>query len=210
MTASEPTAIFIPPGGFDGVVDMADNSFDGNKDLRAQGPETPTAPGVGSGLPPFDENAPDPANQGDDYRWDFNTNNTIDLTAPEIEDVWPNFGASGLLTTDRPYALFNKIILSSSVTQDVPPGSGSVRLEDSGGALFYDFDLHNLPSNKTKVTVKHSPFAPSSNIALNFNSKIKDIYQNCYAPSGGMGCFPSPPAQPYCCDGALQATPCTP
>lgn len=64
---------------FSGVMDAAGNSLDGNGNDTAQGP----------GVSRFDRGALPAANAGasDSVQWTFFTNDTIDLTAPEIREI---------------------------------------------------------------------------------------------------------------------------
>ncbi len=197
---------------YDGVVDMASNSLDGNKNGTADGPQSQ------SGNPPYDENNPDATSQGDDYIWSFSTNNTIDLSAPVIESIDPTAGDTGVDAQIEPEAVFSKYLMSSSLTKNSPPGSGSIALyaNPSASEVFYWIGKHNnTVTHKTTVFIKHETFVDGSDYVPEFNSGIKDIYQNCYSPSAGPdgtggNCIPNPPAQPYCCDGVLSAVSCEP
>jgi len=126
---SEPPAAIIPS---DGIVDLANNSFDGNRSGKAEGPQSQ------SGHSPYDlskvgkpinqgceDNDPaTPCNFGDDLIWPFKTNDTIDLTPPEIKEVIPEVGAGmkeGLSPFNplRPIRiLFSKLIMSSTLKPD--------------------------------------------------------------------------------------------
>jgi len=68
---------------FSGVMDAAGNSLDGNGDGVTQGPPSATRPNR------FDRGQTAAENSGtsDSVQWTFFTNDTIDLTAPEIREV---------------------------------------------------------------------------------------------------------------------------
>ncbi len=203
INISEPAASFP----FDGIVDMAENSLDGNKNDIAQGPQSQ------SGFPPFNANNPDTTTQGDDYTWTFKTNSNIDISSPVIESISPTIGEMGVDLNSEPKAVFNKILMSSSLTKNTPPGSGSIALyaDLSAHEVFYWIGKHNNTlTNKTTITIKHEDFVEGASYVPEFNAGIKDIYQNCYTPSAGPGCTPNPPAQPYCCDGILSNVSCNP
>ena len=193
---------------FDGVADMASNSLDGNKNNAAQGPQSQ------SSLPPYNENSPDASSQGDDYIWSFNTNNTIDTTAPVIISINPASGQTNVGLDINPRANFNKMLMSSSLTKNSPPGSGSVALYPGAGSpdLFYWVTkVNDTIQKQTTVFIGHEFFPNSGTYIPEFNSNILDIYQNCYYPSGGPGCTPNPGGgSGYCCDGATQAGSCKP
>ncbi len=208
ININEPVASFP----FDGIVDMVGNSLDGNKNGTAQGPQSQ------SGLPPFNANSPDITTQGDDYTWTFKTNNDIDISSPIIESISPTIGEMGVKLDREPKAVFNKILMSSSLTKNDPVGSGSIALYADLPAheVFYWIGKHNNTlTNKTTVTIKHENFVEGASYIPEFNAGIKDIYQNCYSPSAGPNgtggnCVPNPPTQPYCCDGVLSAVSCEP
>jgi len=116
-------------GDPDGAVDMAANSFDGNKNANAEGPEGQ------SGNPPYDQTALDVCltdcgadaackaaciataadTQGDDYQWSFYINSEIDLVPPKISATKPGEG-DGLVDLEDPINItFDKIMSSSTL-----------------------------------------------------------------------------------------------
>jgi hypothetical protein len=78
-----------------------------------------------------------------------------------------------------------------------------------------DIDVSPLDgvNDRTIVEISHSqPLSTQTQYGVQMGSGIRDIYQNCYLPSEGPG-IPGPrcnttEANPYCCDGTTQATPC--
>jgi len=172
---------------YNGVVDMADNSFDGNANGTAQGPESQ------SGLPPYNANSQTHEGQGDDYYWLFNTNNTIDTTPPRIEQVSPLVGGSGVDLSATPEAVFSKLLMSSSLN------SSSVILKSGGRAYNYWITKSdNFTDKKTTAEINHDQFNENTNYSVQLNSGVKDIYQNCYTPCSGLGIT----GNPSCCNGA--------
>ena len=201
-----------------GILDMASNSLDGNKDGTAQGPQTQ------SGNPPYNENSPDASTQGDDYIWFFSTTDTIDISAPVITSFSPNSGETDVNYKEFPRATFNKFIMGKSLTKNEPPLGGSIALyasssssnnsPSSNGEVYYQLRKENGVSTST-VIIRHADFVENFDYIPEFNSGIKDIYQNCYYPSagsdGGPVCAPNPGGGfPYCCDGVLSAVSCKP
>ncbi|MDO8621631.1 MAG: hypothetical protein Q7R80_00150, partial [bacterium] len=65
---------------FSGVMDAAGNSLDGNGDAAAGGPGP-------AGTRRFDRGGTENAGASDSVQWQFATNDTIDLTAPQILEV---------------------------------------------------------------------------------------------------------------------------
>jgi hypothetical protein len=171
---------------YDGVVDMADNSFDGNANGTAQGPQAQ------SGLPPYNANGQTHAGEGDDYYWLFNTNNTIDTTPPKIDLVSPMVGGSGVDLLAIPEATFSKLLMSSSLN------SSSINFKSSGAAYNYWITKSdNFSDKKTTAHINHDQFNENTNYAVQFNAGVKDIYQNCYTPCSGLGIT----GTPSCCNG---------
>jgi len=208
VVPGEATALFP----FDGTVDMADNSLDGNKDGNAQGPNAQ------SGLPPYDENNPDVLTQGDSYRWDFHTSDQILLSSPSILNIHPNIGDLNVSNTERPTATFNRFMMSSTMVKNVPPTAlGSVALYSTSSLPFWLAKYDNIPSKQTTIEIRHDPFLDFNDYTPEFNSDLKDIYQNCFYPGSGPDgmagtCVPTPTstptAFPYCCEGSLSTLPC--
>ena len=202
--------------GFDGNVDMADNSLDGNSDDIAQGPETQSV-----FTEPYDANlliTPFPAMQGDSYRWDFKTTDEILLTAPTIIAVGPDFSATNVGYNEKPTATFNRLMMSSSMIKHVPPTApGSVALHSTSSLPFWLAKYDNITGGQTTIEIRHDSFFDFNDYTPEFNAGLKDIYQNCFYPSAGDGpmgtCATSPTTTPisfYCCDGLESLSPCYP
>jgi len=183
MTTGEPTANFP----YDGVVDMADNSLDGNKDGLAQGPSGQ------SGQPPYNENNPNPLDQGDDHIWSFNTNDAIDITGPEITSIKPNINENNISLDIVPEITFNKLLMSSSLTTD-----NIIIFSDQ--ALNYWLSKSNSAASTT-VYINHDQFIEETDYSPETYSGIRDIYQNCYSPCSGISCT----GGPSCCQGIPSA-----
>ena len=203
VITGEATALFP----FDGTVDMADNSLDGNKDSNAQGPQSQ------SGLSAYNENIPDVLTQGDSYRWDFNTSDEILLSPPTMLSIFPNIGSVNVAYNDRPTATFNRLMMSSSMTKHSPPTApGSVALYSTSSLPFWIAKIDNIPSKQTTIEIRHDTFLDFNDYTPEFNAGLKDIYQNCFYTSAGPGCSPTPTSTPtsfpYCCDGSLSTLPC--
>ncbi|OGY42627.1 MAG: hypothetical protein A2Y82_02990 [Candidatus Buchananbacteria bacterium RBG_13_36_9] len=108
--AGKPTADFP----YTGIVDMADNSLDGNKDGVAKGPQAQST------YQPYDLNNPMVIeNRGDDLTWRFQTNDVIDLVPPEIAtDYIPEAGQLAVDPTLNFTIPFNKLMMATSLKPD--------------------------------------------------------------------------------------------
>ncbi len=183
LAIGEPTSNFP----YDGVVDMADNSLDGNRNGTAQGPQAQ------SHQPPFNENNPAAATQGDDYAWSFNTNNLIDITAPVILGIVPDLNVNSVELNAKPRARFNKILMSNSLN------SSSVKLNSNPASQFNYWvgKIDNFTDKQTTVEIGHDQFNENTSYRPQITSGVRDIYQNCYSPCSGLGVS----GNPSCCNG---------
>ncbi|MFA6171035.1 MAG: pilin [Patescibacteria group bacterium] len=204
-----------------GIADMALNSFDGNRNNYADGPESQ------SNEPPFDENH-DVAGSthGDDFIWSFFINDKIDLTPPEISLTKPIH--DGRTDSDPAVEIdFSKLMMSSSLTT----GERKITRETagSGNATTTKEIIHKLiniypyaaepigywitktnidddpvagngiigdgEADWTKAYLNHSSFADQEKYRVQAGSGVKDIYQNCYKPCSSGSCA----GAPSCC-----------
>lgn len=191
---------------YDGIVDMCDNSFDGNSDGKSLGPKSE------SSRPPFYANEPSPDSQGDDFVWAFNISSEIDLNAPFIRTMSPGIGDKGVGIDTRPEVIFNKFLMSRSIIKD----SVSFDADPRASEVFYWLTKDNASTTReTTVNIEHNQFLENSDYVPEFNYRIRDIYQNCYTPAGGPNCTPdnvkdNPHGEFFCCDGSKKGTSCKP
>lgn len=210
--ADPPQAIGFP---YNGIVDLAGNSFDGN------GNGASTGPSEQSGKPAYDWIGGVASAQGDDAAWQFNTSDQIDLVPPKINKIEPGLSAENV-GLDAPIQItFSKIMSASTlnntnlaIMHDVP-----APYEMSYSIYAEALDQNEEPVAKgtepafSRAIIKHGSFAPSVlggaqyNYFPSVNSKVKDLRQNCYNPSAGPSCAPTQ-AAPYCCNGAASAVKC--
>jgi hypothetical protein len=206
LGAEPPQAAGFP---YDGIVDLAGNSMDGNGNGKADGPKTNFVWNSGN------------ATLGDNVSWQFNTSDQIDLVPPKISAILPGLSAQNVGLNMPVKATFNKVMSVTtlnnsnlSITHDVPPPY----------EMFYGVDAEALDALdqpiaagaepvKTRAIIKHGAFAPSVFGGAQYNyfpgikSKVQDLRQNCYNPSAGPSCTPTALA-PYCCNGIPSAGKC--
>ena len=163
-----------------GLVDLAGNSLDGNGNGTAEGPSAK----------PFNADNATHQGEGDNYVWTFSTNNLINLTPPLVESVEPTVNGAGVDLFAVPWARFNKLLQSSTLTND------SVSLKSGSAAYNYWVGVANS-GGKSTISLKHDQFAENQEYSVQLNSSIKDIYQNCYTPCSGLGVS----GNPSCCNG---------
>ena len=191
----------------DGIVDTAVNSLDGNRDLNSDGP-----------LSFYFENNQSTQNVGkkDKYKWSFYIGGKIMLTPPKITFLSHPQGKKEVNLKDPIQINFNALMLNSSLhtgSSIVQIGSKiithkSINLTSSSPSpLGYWISSENQDSapldgepDLTIVKIDHSPFSQSMNYEAQIGSGVKDIYQNCFKPSGDQSCGVSS-EKPSCCFG---------
>ncbi len=172
VDTGKPTAKFP----FTGIVDMADNSLDGDKSGTAEGPPS------------------------DNYVWNFSTNDKIDIIPPKIDLKTPEQGAEAS-PADSFEITFDKLMMSSTLKGGSNYGDGLEYITlDQSKALEIDKNIsgwgywitnQNLPQEiptKTKAIINHAILGDYLPYAIKVNSGVKDIYQNCYQPCAGPSC----------------------
>jgi hypothetical protein len=192
----------------DGIVDMAVNSLDGNRNRDAEGPNSF-----------FDQNNA-AAGGGDSYQWSFYVTDQIDLTPPALRAIDPGYNQSNISLSDPVDLEFTKVMMSASLS------SGQVVINN--GQQDYTHKMVNLRSlsplgvgywvtkeniddspadgepDRTAAHINHTTFADSTSYRAQAGSGVKDIYQNCFNPSSlSGGCTGSP----SCCNGTSVSAP---
>lgn len=187
-----------------GIVDLADNSFDGNRNANAQG-QSDTF---------YENRAGENPGRGDNYRWSFWISDRLDLTAPAIFGTSVNNNQGNVNLTDAIEIVFTKLMMSSSIaTGTITINNGLNEIvhklinlwsvaNDPIGYWVYkeDRDVDPLDGrpDRTSVYLAHGAFNDSTAYQSQVGSGVKDIYQNCYKPSKGPNCNPGP-SNPSCC-----------
>ncbi len=207
--ADTPPIAALTASGYDGVVDMAGNSLDGDGDGDAQGSDSDATPG------------------DDRYGWTFGTNDAPNLAAPVIRSTNPtadDLGARSNLPLDfEPQATFDTILQSSTVNSE------NVIMRTNEPAEFADTfwwsvsqefltaagmpaEAGDEPENG-RISLRHRLYLPATSTAATpiyqplLRSGIQNVYQNCYNPAGSDDCR-ADSANPNCCDGSSQSGAC--
>jgi hypothetical protein len=213
-TCQNETASSYPAASIDnlnGLVDAANNSFDGNRGRSANGP-----------VDFYDENLSKEANsgKGDKYKWSFFISDKMVTDPPLIISTFPGQGASEVSLADPLKVRFNTLMMSSSLRSGstvVDNGTSTVthkllNLWSSTPKPFgywvtnenLDIDpVDGLPE-LTEATIMHSRLFEATTFNVQVGSGVKDIYQNCYKPSAGPNCQATD-ENPSCCYGSPTA-----
>jgi len=183
-----------PEGQVDsGIMDLAKNSLDGNRDNKADGP-----------VAFFDENLNN-LTAGDSYRWSFWISDRLDLESPLILKTEASQGDENVDLIKGVSVMFNKLMMASTLN------SGSITVDNgekkinhklinlwsrSKEPIGYWIEKENKDTSspldnepdQTTAFISHSQFLSSTVYRAQVGSGVKDIYQNCFKPCRGPGC----------------------
>lgn len=198
-TSTPPQADSFP---YDGVVDMAANSLDGNSNDIA----------------------------GDGYIWNFETTNDIFLRGSSIESITPDLQAESVSLDQDVDLIFSDILMSSTVSADNISLTNTELVSGQSHEQWFRFDVDDLTSagtpvtsrsdvpTKSLVTMPHGVLLESVDgktymYGVDVSERVLNQYQNCFLPADGPGVSGNACAvtltAPYCCNGTAQATTCT-
>ncbi len=188
LSQTPPQAAESGPFGYDGAVDMAGNSLDGNGNGVAEGP---------------------PPNGNDNYVFAFATNDQIYLDPPIINAIKPSV-LEGNVAVDAPVNIgFDSILLGYTVNSNnvYLTNSGPAEAELGANAWYFYSLLEHLNANlepasigeepiASRISISHRPFLPSKTPAQNQDPwkamslyspqathRLMNIYQNCFNPA---------------------------
>lgn len=199
-----------------GVLDLADNSLDGNRNDNPQGR-----------VDTYNENRTpqDNAGRGDNYLWSFWISDRLDLTPPTIASLSTLNNQGNVNLNAAIEIVFSKLMMSSSLS------TGSVLIDngiqqithklinlwsvanDPIGYWVRKEDRDTIPldgrPDRTSAFLSHGTFRDATQYQSQVGSGVKDIYQNCFKPSSGPSCVAGP-GNPSCCrDGGGNLVPTT-
>ena len=176
----EPAAVFP----YNGIVDMAGNSLDGNANGTAEGPPT------------------------DNYIWAFSTSDSVYIEPPGIVAVNPSPSEGGV-SPDLPVEIFWDVLMSARTL-----GSSNIMLGDNrtdGLQVWYSnnseaYTIDGLPAegglapHHTVTEMRHGLFIEETEYYPEIFSEVQDVYQNCFSPAATADCPKDRPGAPWCCD----------
>lgn len=193
---------------FDGLVDAAMNSLDGDNSGDVCGSDADTI---------VCENH----NTNDNYSWNFFTTDEVNATVPRVVSLDPNINEGAVSTTDDLVVTFNTFLKSSTVnTSSVSlwpdpwyemwfaVGKGDVFSSVAPVAPAVPVSIAN------KVLIEHPAFVSTEIGGRDYwpvlTQEIKSAYQICMYPAiGPNSCSAGRPSSaPYCCNGIQSSTKC--
>ncbi len=176
-------------GLYNGVMDLAGNSLDGNGDGTAQGSDTDAITGDDAyGLAP---------------PWAFGTDSRPRLEAPIIVSTlppagsrarWPD-GSSQIPVDQKPSASFDSILQSSTINSNNVKLKASEPPEFTDTFWFYPTQLFLETNGRVtagQVSINHRNYIPAASIAPGaftpeydpfVYSGVQNMYQNCFIPA---------------------------
>jgi hypothetical protein len=197
LGTNPPQALF-GGDGFDGIVDVAGNSLDGNGQNGAEG------------------------RGKDDYQMSFVTTDKPNLDPPLVQSTTPGMNASHVPLDQVPSADFDNALQASTITSDsvfikekepeefsdtfwFTPGQVLVGLNGEAA------DLEDLEV-RGRVSIGHRVYlsAPKDLNASPpeyypyYTSVLQNLYQNCFNPASSPSCQGSP----HCCNGKPSSQAC--
>ncbi len=197
-TTNPPQADIFP---YDGVVDMAGNSLDGNHDGTA----------------------------GDSFAWGFSTTGDIALKGPSITSISPNISEENVPLDQPVLVTFDGVLMTSTISQDTISLSNKELSTNTSHEMWYSPSTSYLTSNgelvtsgsqipaQTLVKISHGTFLQSVDgktyeYGSTVTSGLLNEYQNCYVPGAGPdatgGVCGVTASSPYCCNGVSSASAC--
>jgi hypothetical protein len=188
LSQTPPQAAESGPFGYDGAVDMAGNSLDGNGNGVAEGP---------------------PPNGNDNHIFAFATNDQIFLDPPVINNISPSVLQGGVAADAPVYMGFDSILLAYTVNANnvYLTRSGPAEVELGENAWYFYSTLEHLNASQepvvigeepvgSRISIKHRPFLPSKIPAQNQDPwqamslyspqathRLMNVYQNCFNPA---------------------------
>lgn len=196
----------------DGLQDVAGNALDGNRNNRPDGNAAYYDISCDATIG-YATCSADDAKKGDHVAWSFETSSAIELRPPHIVESNPEFREGNIspnepvsMTFSRPMSLVSlnarTIDLAGAQTDDKKPWEGwwdivSVHLDANG----------DRDPDQSTTTIRHNDFWAATDFRSRVTRDVKDIFQNCYFPTGDDGrCIEGSrdERQNYCCNGEWQ------
>jgi len=195
LSENGPEAAMQGPFGYDGAVDMAGNSLDGDRMGGA------TGPGPGLGVP-------------DGYLFKFRTEDEIKRDGPIVWDIDPREKTSNIQVDKNVDVTWDGLLMSDSINPDTVqllprwfPAEAEGSKEKNPSTWWFFMKLTTLnregieigpdqePYNM-KMSIVHRPFMPSDQqkagesvwdslnlYTPNIKERVKNVYQNCFNPA---------------------------
>lgn len=188
-----------------GIMDMAGNSLDGNNNNKPEG------------RPDYADikvmTAEEVKSDYDNYLWQFGVKNSIDLSAPYIEQVSPGLDKEGVNGVEPVTIQFSKPMMVGSFYNSIQIVEHEPAKNPDGNlADWWTVPTGQTVNGKTKATVTHREFGPNGQDLFYFvsvSSSVQSVTQNCLYPGIGPTAAESG-ASPLCMGGNATLQNCVP
>lgn len=181
---------------FDGLVDAAANSLDGDADGQACGSTS-------------DDIECDDGDEDDDYEWQFETTDEVEDTVPHVVKLNPGISEDKVGSTSDVTILFNTLLKSSTIMTD------NVSLwPDPYYEFWFGVRKSNTEVETSQVYIDHPTFVSTESGGWDYwpvvTNGIKSTYQICMYPAMDEGSCAEgrSSATPYCCNSTPSADAC--
>ncbi|MFA5163593.1 MAG: Ig-like domain-containing protein [Patescibacteria group bacterium] len=197
----------LNPQNLHGLVDLANNSLDGDQDGFCDGP---------AGIPYVANSINQHPQHGDNYSWYFFINNQIKVNPPKISGSPSPVSGSPTDLTAAIKIPFDTLMMASTIKTGSEEKDGVTHnylnlWSQTPQPLGYWAGIENKDENnpdgwpdRSDVYILHSNFNESVTYNAQAGSGLRDIYQNCFKPSAGGTCL-ADDTQSSCCFGSPTA-----
>ena len=200
IDATNPPQGVLTGVNYDGVVDAAGNSLDGNDDGTACGSVSDSIACSGT-------------QKNDDYAWSFKTTNVVNDTVPKIELLKPDILEGNIDVSADVTVSFNTLLKASTIS-----AKNISLIPDPFYQMWYTVSKTDLPNalptdvpEKSVVHISHPPFVANAEGGSSYwpsvSQDVKSAYQICMFPaaatatSSAKNCNGADLTKPYCCNG---------
>lgn len=176
-----------------GIMDMSGNVLDGNTNVNPEG-----RPAFAAAQDVKVISADDKKAIYDNYWWNFEIKNSIDLSVPYIHKINPGLDAEGINGSEPITISFSKLMMNDSmygggvVVEESPvaknPDKTGKISDQSTAADWWINPSMNMKEGKSTVTINHRQFGPNGQDLYYFtsvSSSVKSVNQNCLYPGFG-------------------------
>ncbi len=201
INEDDPPQAVIGSTLYDGAVDAASNSLDGDDDETACGSDS------------NDIDCPD-GDSNDNYVWDFDTTDVLEDTVPHITGRQPEISEGEISRTEPATATFNGYLKSSTVDTD----SASLWPDPYYSMWFTtrletDADDDGIDDGAHTIVLNHPTFVSTDEGGWDYwpvmTNEIKSNYQICMFPAmDDLSCSATSESAPWCCAGSPSSSEC--
>lgn len=189
--STAPPAAQLTASGYDGIVDLAGNSLDGNADGHAQGPDA------------------------DNYSWGFGTTDHPNLTPPHVQSTEPPVHSSHVPVDQQPAAIFDSVMQASTIVSDNISirSNEPTQMSDTFWWFSHQTVVTTTGADLGRIAIQHRNYLPSTSstaymYAPYYDSALQNVYQNCFNPAAYNDAHGTTCVGPNCCDNVAQGGSC--